>query len=51
VAEEEGVDVVMLATHGLGGFDRLFVGSVADRVVQKTRCPVFLVPIRERRQW
>ncbi|MCK4726370.1 MAG: universal stress protein, partial [Anaerolineales bacterium] len=34
VAEEEDVDIIMLATHGRGGFDRLFVGSVADRVVQ-----------------
>ncbi len=49
VAEEEGADVVMLATHGRGGFDRLFVGSVADRVVQYATCPVFLVPIHERR--
>ncbi len=50
VAEEEDVDVVMLATHGRGELDRLFLGSVADRIVQNTRCPVFLVPIQERRQ-
>ncbi len=49
VAEEEQVDVVMLATHGRGGLDRLFVGSVADKVVQQAPCPVFLVPIHERR--
>jgi nucleotide-binding universal stress UspA family protein len=49
IAEEEAVDVVMLATHGLGGLDRLFVGSVAERIVQHTHCPVFLVPIHERR--
>jgi hypothetical protein len=39
----------MLATHGRGGLDRLFMGSVADRVVQQTRRPVFLVPVQERR--
>lgn len=49
LAAEEGVDVVMLATHGRGGLERLFVGSVAERVVQHTQCPVFLVPIQERR--
>jgi nucleotide-binding universal stress UspA family protein len=49
VSESESVDMIMLATHGLGGKDRLFVGSVADRVVQNTRRPVFLVPIQERR--
>jgi nucleotide-binding universal stress UspA family protein len=49
LAEEEAVDVVMLATHGRGEMDRLFVGSIAERIVQHTHCPVFLVPIRERR--
>jgi len=50
VAEGEDVDVVMMASHGRGGLDRLFVGSVADRVVHQTDIPVFLVPIQERRQ-
>ena len=50
VAEGEDVDVVMMASHGRGGLDRLFVGSVADRVVHQTEIPIFLVPIQERRQ-
>lgn len=45
VSEEERVDLIMLVTHGRGGFDRLMVGSVADRVTQHMPCPVFLVPI------
>jgi nucleotide-binding universal stress UspA family protein len=49
IAKEEQVDVILLATHGRGGLDRLFMGSVADRVVRSSRCPVFLVPIHERR--
>jgi nucleotide-binding universal stress UspA family protein len=49
VSESESIDLIMLATHGLGSRDRLLVGSVADRVVHNARCPVFLVPIRERR--
>ncbi|MEA3338035.1 MAG: universal stress protein [Chloroflexota bacterium] len=48
-AEAEGADLIMLATHGRGGMDRLVVGSVADRVVHHTNCPVFLVPVHERR--
>jgi nucleotide-binding universal stress UspA family protein len=44
VAEQENAGLVMLATHGRGGLDRLFVGSVADRVIHDTTCPVFLVP-------
>lgn len=44
VAEREQVDLIMLATHGRGGMDRLMVGSVADRVVHHSQCPVLLVP-------
>jgi nucleotide-binding universal stress UspA family protein len=49
VAEGEDVDVIMLSTHGQGGLEGALVGSVADRVVQRTYRPVLLVPIRERR--
>jgi len=49
VSESEAVDLIMLATHGLGSMDQLFVGNVADRVVQNTCYPVLLVPIHERR--
>ena len=44
VAEQKRADVIMMATHGRGGLDRLLVGSVAERVVQNTDIPVFLVP-------
>jgi len=47
IAEREHVDLIMLATHGRGGIDRLMLGSVADRVVHHARCPVLLVPARE----
>ncbi|MCA9950943.1 MAG: universal stress protein [Anaerolineales bacterium] len=47
VSQEEFADLIMLATHGRGGFDRFMVGSVADRVIQNMPCPVFLVPVRE----
>jgi nucleotide-binding universal stress UspA family protein len=49
VAKEKDVDVIMLSTHGQGGLEGLLVGSVPDRVVQRTNCPVLLVPIHERR--
>lgn len=50
LAEEESAGVMMMATHGRGGLDRLFMGSVTERIVQHTHCPVFLVPVHERRQ-
>jgi nucleotide-binding universal stress UspA family protein len=54
VSESENADLVMMATRGRGGTaGNIAIGSVAERVVQVTQCPVFLVPIRngsERRQ-
>jgi nucleotide-binding universal stress UspA family protein len=44
-ADSHAVDLIMLATRGLGGRDRLMFGSVADTVIRNTSKPVFLVPI------
>jgi nucleotide-binding universal stress UspA family protein len=49
ISEEENVDVIFMATHGRGGLDRLFMGSVAERTLNFSKKPVFLVPIHERR--
>ncbi|MBT3391351.1 MAG: universal stress protein [Chloroflexi bacterium] len=49
VMDSEDVDVLMMATHGRGGLDRLFMGSTAERIIQHTERPVFLLPIHERR--
>jgi nucleotide-binding universal stress UspA family protein len=46
VAEAERVDMIMMATHGRGGLDRLWMGSVTERVVHYTQLPVFLLPVR-----
>ena len=45
LADSEDVDIIMMTTRGRGGLDRLFLGSVAMRVVEQTSLPVFLVPI------
>jgi nucleotide-binding universal stress UspA family protein len=45
VATEEGVDYIVIGTHGRGGLERAFLGSVADRVVRTAPCPV--VTVRE----
>jgi nucleotide-binding universal stress UspA family protein len=42
-AAEEGAAYIVLSTHGRGGFQRLILGSVADRVVRTARCPVITV--------
>lgn len=37
-------DLVVMGTHGRSGFERLVIGSVAEKVVRKAPCPVLLVP-------
>ncbi len=49
VSEREDVDLVMMATHGRGGLDRVFLGSTAERLAQHTKSLLFLVPIHEKR--
>ncbi len=42
-AEQEGTDLIVIATHGLTGLEHYFMGSVAERVVRRAPCPVFTV--------
>ena len=39
-------DLIVMGTHGRTGFDRLFLGSVAERVLVKAKCPVLTIPRR-----
>ena len=42
-AERLPIDLVVMGTHGLGGFERLVMGSVAEKLVRKAPCPVLTV--------
>ena len=39
-----GADLVVMGTHGRSGFERLLIGSLAEKVLRKAPCPVLLVP-------
>lgn len=41
-ARQCGADLIALATHGYGGLTRLFVGSVADKVLRGADVPVLV---------
>jgi nucleotide-binding universal stress UspA family protein len=40
LAEDEGVDMIVMGTHGRTGLSRLLMGSVAEAVVRRAKCPV-----------
>ncbi len=42
-ASNEGVDMIVIGTHGRTGLKRLLLGSVANAVVSHARCPVLVV--------
>jgi len=42
-AAEHDVDLVVMGTHGRSGFDRLTLGSVAEKVLRKAPCPVLTI--------
>lgn len=44
-AEREGMDLVVMGTHGRGGIDRLLLGSVAEKVVRGSNVPVLTVRV------
>lgn len=50
-ADEMPADLVVLGTHGRGGLDRLFLGSVAEKLVRRLPCPVLSVCHEEGRTW
>ncbi len=43
VAAELGVDVIVMATHGYKGVQRLLLGTVAERVVRGAEQPVITI--------
>jgi nucleotide-binding universal stress UspA family protein len=43
-ANELGVDLVVMSTHGRSGVERLIYGSVAEAVIRGVHMPVLLVP-------
>jgi len=41
--DANGIDLVLIATHGRSGISRWVRGSVADRVLRSSRAPVLMV--------
>ncbi|MDN7875021.1 universal stress protein [Burkholderia aenigmatica] len=44
LANEIEADLIIMGTHGRRGVQRLFLGSVAERVLRLATCPVLMIP-------
>ena len=44
-AETCNANLIVMGTHGKGVLENTFVGSVAQRVMRRSRRPVFIVPL------
>jgi nucleotide-binding universal stress UspA family protein len=44
-ADAKECDVIVLGTHGKGWLKHAFLGSVASSVLERTRKPVFIIPL------
>ena len=45
-AKKNGIDLIIMTTHGSSGLVRWALGSVADRVVRYAECPVLTISPR-----
>lgn len=50
-AEELKVDTVIMGTHGKGFLEHAFLGSVAEKVLQRIKIPVLIIPIPEEKDF
>lgn len=46
-AEEIEADLIVIGSRGHGAFERMLIGTTAERVVRQARCPVLVVPLPE----
>ena len=43
VADEKGADLIVIGAHGHGVIEQMFIGSTAQHIVRRARCPVLIV--------
>jgi nucleotide-binding universal stress UspA family protein len=42
-ANEQGIDLIVMGSHGRTGISRLLLGSVAEAVMRRATCPVLII--------
>ena len=51
MADALPADLLVMGTHGRGGFERFILGSVTEKVLRSVACPVLTVSHEEGRTW
>ena len=46
-AEEWKADVIVMGTHSHSTLEKLIMGTVAEKVLEKTKIPVYFVPVKK----
>lgn len=49
-AISHSVDLIIIASHGRTGIERLVIGSVAEKILRDAACPVLVVPYHRRKR-
>ncbi len=42
-AESQGIDLIVMGTHGYKGFEKVLFGSIAEKIVKTAPCPVMTI--------
>jgi len=45
-AKKMKADIIVVGTHSRKGIDKLLLGSVAEKVLQNTTIPLFIIPVK-----
>ena len=43
-AQDEGIDLITIGTHGRTGIEHMVCGSVAEKIIRRSPIPVFIIP-------
>ena len=46
IVKEKKIDLIVISTHGHSGLHHLIFGSVAEKIIRHTSCPVLTIRIR-----
>lgn len=46
-AEEWGADLIVMGTHSHSVLEKIFMGTVASKVLEETKIPCYMVPVKK----